>query len=93
MPLSEAAYITAFLNAPLVASAVAAYASALSLGTSITDYLSLPRFDPDNPLMQELSAVAKALNRERRATTPSEEAQLNRLALRLMEKGRYMAGL
>lgn len=35
----EAAYLTAFLNSRMVSDAISAYASALSLGTSVTDYL------------------------------------------------------
>jgi hypothetical protein len=47
----EAAYLTAFLNSRMVSDAVSAYSSALSLGTSVTDYLNIPQFDKDNEIM------------------------------------------
>lgn len=59
----EAAYLTAYLNARTVSGAVGAYASALSLGTSVSDYLKIPSFDSENPHMVELSILGKKLSR------------------------------
>lgn len=55
----EAAYLTAFLNSHMVADAINAYSSALSLGTSVTDYLNIPQFDEKNELMVMMSQMAK----------------------------------
>ncbi|MFL1564115.1 N-6 DNA methylase [Pseudomonas sp. O64] len=45
---SEAAYLTGFLNAPVISGTVSAYASKLSLGVSVAEYLNIPRFDDNN---------------------------------------------
>ena len=55
----EAAYLTAFLNSHMVADAINAYSSALSLGTSVTDYLNIPQFDEKNEIMVMMSQMAK----------------------------------
>lgn len=55
----EAAYLTAFLNSHMVADAINAYSSALSLGTSVTDYLNIPQFDKGNEIMVTMSQMAK----------------------------------
>lgn len=55
----EAAYLTAFLNSHMVADAINAYSSALSLGTSVTDYLNIPQFDEGNEIMVMMSQMAK----------------------------------
>lgn len=58
---AEAAYLTAFLNAPVVSEAVGAYASKLSLGTSVVEYLNIPRFDPADEGHSAIAALgAKA---------------------------------
>ncbi len=66
----EAAYLTAFLNSRMVAGAINAYASALSLGTSVTDYLNIPQFDEKNEIMVTMSQMAK---RFRCGEVPSAE--------------------
>ena len=55
----EAAYLTAFLNSRIVANAINAYSSALSLGTSVTDYLNIPKFDKANSMMMTMADMAK----------------------------------
>lgn len=57
----EAAYLTGFLNAPLVSTAVSAYASSLSLGTSVVEYIHIPQFDSQNKDMLELVELARNL--------------------------------
>lgn len=68
----EAAYLTAFLNSRMVSDAISAYASALSLGTSVTDYLNIPQFDKENKTMVTMSQMAK---RFKRGEIPSEEEE------------------
>ncbi len=55
----EAAYLTAFLNSRMVAHVIQAYSSALSLGTSVTDYLNIPAFDERNEIMLRMAQMAK----------------------------------
>jgi Putative RNA methylase family UPF0020 len=63
----EAAYLTGLLNAPLVATAVTAYAAALSLGVSVVEYLRIPRYDEGSPDHARLSGLG-------RQTDPDPEA-------------------
>jgi hypothetical protein len=60
---AEAAYLTAVLNAPAVAGAVSAYASALSLGVSVVEYLRLPKFDPKVMAHRSLAALGLTITR------------------------------
>ncbi|MCH4276844.1 MAG: N-6 DNA methylase [Atopobiaceae bacterium] len=59
--LEEAAYLCGFLNAPIVSRAISSYAPALSLGTSVTEYLAIPPFNKDCREMRELSDLAIAI--------------------------------
>lgn len=80
----EAAYLTAFLNSQTVANAINAYSSALSLGTSVADYLQIPKFDIDNRLMVDLANMAM---RFRNGTIPSAEddEHLDKLVMQLVQ--------
>ena len=60
---AEGAFLTAFLNAPAVSGAVSAYASALSLGTSVVEYLRIPTFDPTDRRHRALAALGLAITR------------------------------
>lgn len=51
---AEAAYLTGFLNAPVISRAVGAYAAQLSLGVSVAEYLNIPSFDETD---QEMKAI------------------------------------
>lgn len=66
----EAAFITAYLNSSLVSSAISAYANALSLGTSVTEYIRIPVFDPSDTSMQDLCVIGKKAQHGR--LTPDE---------------------
>lgn len=70
---NEAAYLTAFLNSRIVANAINAYSSALSLGISVTDYLNIPCFDRSNASMMELSRMAKRFKRGEIPTAADED--------------------
>jgi hypothetical protein len=52
---AEGRYLNAILNAPTVAEAVSAYASQLSLGASVVEYLAIPRYDPSHGLHREIA--------------------------------------
>jgi len=70
--LDEARYLTALLNAPTVAKAISAYAAQLSLGTSVIEYLRIPRFDEREPAHLRLAELA-----ERMTTEPTARVSLD----------------
>ena len=79
----EAAYLTAFLNARSAADAVNAYSSALSLGTSVVDYLAIPKFDDSNALMLELADMGRRFSKGE-APSSEDEDRMDELVLRLV---------
>lgn len=85
---TEAAYLTGFLNAETIASAVTAYAAQLSLGVSVAEYLHIPKFDPNHPDHIDLSTLAQAIT-QREDATPSdvERQRLDHLAQRIITVG------
>jgi hypothetical protein len=72
----DAAYLTAFLNSRMVSDAVSAYSSALSLGTSVTDYLNILQFDKDNEIMLALAQMAKRF-KSGEVPSPDDEDKLD----------------
>jgi hypothetical protein len=79
----EAAYLTALLNAPLVASAVDAAASGLSVGSDFLKRLAPPRFDPTDADHAELASVGKAATARGKATQ-KELDRLDELAVAVL---------
>lgn len=75
----EAAYLTGFLNAPVISKAVEAYASRLSLGVSVAKYLNIPRFDKINPEMQEISNTAMEIVARKGEASADELLKLDAL--------------
>lgn len=80
----EAAYLTAFLNASMVSDAINAYSSALSLGTSVTDYLNIPGFDEHNETMMLMVSMAKRF-KHGDAPTKEDETTLNSMVRKLIK--------
>lgn len=80
----EAAYLTAFLNASMVSDAINAYSSALSLGTSVTDYLNIPGFDEHNETMMLMASMAKRFKHGDKPTQ-EDEATLDSMVGRLIK--------
>jgi hypothetical protein len=78
--LKEAAFLTALLNAPIVSEAISAYASQLSLGVSVVEYLALPPFDAKNSTHTALVALALRLTKKLSIPTSSVWNQLDSLA-------------
>jgi len=68
----EAAYLTGFLNAPIIAKAVSAYAAQLSLGASVAEYLSIPKFDEANEQMAAIGTIARDLTKRFGKVEPSD---------------------
>ena len=81
----EAAYLTAFLNSRMVSNAVDAYSSALSLGTSVVDYLDIPMFDDKDATMASMARMAKLFKSTGRQPTPEEEDMLDEFVTTLLE--------
>lgn len=84
--LAEAAYLTAILNAPVIASAISAYAAQLSLGVSVIENLKLPRFDPTMADHVQLAEIAQRVT-GRGGDLHYDEAQaLNQLAFQVVSE-------
>ena len=75
----EAAYLTAFLKARSVSGAVSAYSSDLSLGTSVVDYLKIPKFNSMNESMTRLSSLGKRLTYSESPVSDEDEEELDKL--------------
>lgn len=83
---SEAAYLTAFLNAKTVAAAIDSYASQLSLGGSVAEYLHLPVYSAKDADHKRLAALGKAITHRKGVFQVGEEAELDALALRVIHQ-------
>ena len=78
--LQEAAFLTALLNAPIVSEAISAYASQLSLGVSVVEYLALPQFDAKSSSHKALVLLALRLTKKSGVPNESEWNELDLLA-------------
>lgn len=76
----EAAYLTALLNAPLIANAVSSYAAQLSLGASVAEYLKLPKFVTADDRHRQLADLAIIITRRGGGATAVEFDRLDTLA-------------
>lgn len=74
----EAAYLTGFLNAPTIASAVSAYGAQLSLGASVAEYLRIPPYSDTDPHMAAISGLARSITAQRGSAGPGEMEALER---------------
>ncbi len=82
---AEAAYLTGFLNSPIVSGAVSAYASQLSLGVSVADYINIPAFDESNDVMQDISELAFKLSKNPDLIADADMFSLNERVKVLLE--------
>lgn len=73
----EAAYLTGFLNAPIISGAISAYASQLSLGVSVAEYLNIPRFDAADAKMTAISEISSEISRRQQGATAEELQNLD----------------
>jgi hypothetical protein len=73
----EAAYLTGFLNAPIISKAVSAYAAQLSLGASVAEYLNIPKFYENNTHMAEISSIARRITKNAGNAEPTDLARLD----------------
>lgn len=68
----EAAYLTGFLNAPVISSTVSAYASRLSLGVSVAEYLNIPRYDESNAQIRAIRDLSLEITARLNGAAESE---------------------
>ena len=74
----EAAYLTGFLNAPTIASAVSAYGAQLSLGASVAEYLRIPPYSDSDPHVAAISGLARSITEQCGRAGPGEIEALER---------------
>jgi hypothetical protein len=75
----EAAYITGILNAPFVGSAIQAYASQLSLGVSVVEYLHIPKRDARKAYHAHMIELSKQITKSG-TVTENDRKNLDELA-------------
>ena len=83
---AEAAYLTGLLNAPITTSAVSAYASQLSLGVSVAEYLHLPQYSASNPVHKRLASLAKRITKNGRGPNEKDLLKLDAIAHQIFDK-------
>lgn len=81
----EAAYLTGFLNAPVITKAVSAYAAQLSLGVSIAEYLKIPVFDEFDDRMSKIAKIARTITTNKGKHDIEEMESLDLLVKELLE--------
>ena len=75
----HAAFVVGLLNAPIVSDAISAYASQLSLGVSVAEYVDIPAYDPTETDHQHVARIA--LEATKRGDATGEELEeLDQLA-------------
>ena len=77
---NEAAFLTALLNSPLLVNAISSYASQLSMGVSVAEYVRIPTFDPNIVAHEELSTLGRTITHRGGNPTPAESERLDALA-------------
>lgn len=80
----EAAFLTGVLNASMVRRAISAYATQLSLGVSVVEYLNIPKYDAADRSHAALATLARNLNNRGTEPTPAEWARLERMVQALL---------
>lgn len=80
----EAAYLTGFLNAPVVAGAVSAYAAQLSLGASVVEYLLIPSYDESRREHVRLAEIASLITESHTDAAPGQLEELDGVVCALM---------
>ncbi len=73
----EAAYLTGFLNAPIITQAVSAYAAQLSLGASVAEYLNIPKFNEMDEKMAAIGSIARDLTAKGGNATDADLSKLD----------------
>jgi hypothetical protein len=84
--VDEASFLTGLLNAPTIAAAVSAYAAALSLGTSVIEYLRIPKLDASDPLHRGICDIAQSITARSGRSGSRELGRLDALALEILRR-------
>ncbi len=79
----EAAYLTGILNAPLTGNAIQAYASQLSLGVSVVEYLHIPRLNTSNAQHAQMIELSKQIT-AKGIVTANDYRTLDNLASKIL---------
>lgn len=80
----EAHYLCGFLNSLAVRAFIVGYVIDTQIATHITEYISIPSYDPANSLHTELSHLSSILATERRAATDEERLRIEKIVESLL---------
>jgi hypothetical protein len=80
----EAAFLTGLLNASMVRRAISAYATQLSLGVSVVEYLDIPAYAATDQHHAALAALVRILNNRGQEPTPAEWTRLDQLTRKIL---------
>ncbi|MDP2252653.1 MAG: hypothetical protein Q8J60_00585, partial [Thiobacillus sp.] len=64
-------------NAPIISKSISAYASQLSLGVSVADYIHIPRFDERDEVKLSISEISSRLSKNSDSITDADLMVLN----------------
>lgn len=81
---AEAHFIVGFLNSSMVRKAINAYASPLSLGTSVAEYIGIPQYDSGNPDHMALSKLSSKLAKASGNPGDQDYREIDRLTKRIL---------
>ena len=89
----EAHFLCAYLNSHPVRTWLGGFLHGKQIGTSIFEFMRVPRFDPDNPDHRRLAAISSEAHRMRVGTrdgqllSPALEEELVHLVRHIASKG------
>ena len=75
--IEKAQFLTGILNAPTISDAIVAYAAELSLGTSVMEYLNIPRLDLNNGDHRTIVELSATITERGGPPTDRELAELD----------------
>lgn len=82
--LEEAQYLTGILNSRTISAAIGGYAAQLSLGTSVIEYLKIPRLDLDHDDHARLVEISGDITNRDGEPETGELDELDRLAVSIV---------
>jgi hypothetical protein len=66
---NEAHYLCGFLNSRPVRTWLGGFLARKQIGTTVFEYMKVPRFDPNNDHCLSISAISKVAHKERKGST------------------------
>ena len=82
--IEEAQFLTGILNSPTISNSIVAYAAQLSLGTSVTKYLNIPKLDLGDRNHLRIIELAADITERGGCPTDEELAELDDTCLAMM---------